>query len=152
MRQCHFELNNQPMSSLRLGASQFPAFSGLGTHINQRQSACFRSQGPIPPGEYFVLDRESGGTLGWLYDLFNKRGDWFALYAIDKNIDDETWYEQVKRGKFRLHPKGPSGISEGCIVIDKLSDYVHLRTTLRAGELLEIPRKSISAWAKLVVR
>lgn len=152
MRRCYFELNNQPMSSLRLGASEFPAFSGLGGHVNQRLSVCFHSQGPIPPGEYCVLDRQSGGKLGWLYDLFNGRGDWFALYAIDENIDDETWCDQVKRGKFRLHPKGPSGISEGCIVIDKLSDYVHLRTMLRSGQLFEIPGKSISAWAKLVVR
>lgn len=53
-----------------------------------------------------MLDRQSGGKLGWLYDLFNGRDDWFALYAIDENIDDE----------------------------------------------FEIPGKSISAWAKLVVR
>lgn len=140
------------MSSLRFGANEFPAFSGLGGHVNQKLSVCFQSVGPIPPGEYFVLDRESGGKLGWLYDLFNKRGDWFALYAVDGNIDDEVWCDQVKRGKFRLHPRGPSGVSEGCIVIDKIADFAHLRTMLRAGDLLDIPGKNISAWAKLVVR
>lgn len=152
MRQCHFELINKPMSILRLGASEFPAFSGLGAHVNQRLSACFRSQGPIPPGSYFVIDRQSGGRLGWLYDLFSKRNDWFALYAVDDNIDDATWCGQVERGKFRLHPKGPSGISEGCVVIDRLPDFLHLQTMLRSGEPSEIPGKNISAWAKLVVR
>ncbi|BET27608.1 uncharacterized protein DUF2778 [Limnobacter thiooxidans] len=152
IRLCNFELNNKPMSSLQLSAIEFPAFSGMGSHINQRLSTCVRSQGPIPQGEYLVLDRQSGGRLGWLYDLFNNRDDWFALYAIDSNIDDATWCEQVKRGKFRLHPKGPSGLSEGCIVIDKLQDFVHLRTMLRSGKPLEIPEKDILAWARLVVR
>ncbi|WP_217999668.1 tlde1 domain-containing protein [Thauera butanivorans] len=58
------------MSSFVLGASAFPAFSGLGSQMNQRVAACIQSRGPIPPGEYFIVDRESGGRLGWLRDLF----------------------------------------------------------------------------------
>lgn len=140
------------MSSFKLGATSFPAFSGIGKHVNRRTSACVINQGPIPPGEYFILDRESGGRLGWLYDLFNERRDWFALYANDKKIDDETWCNKVKRGEFRLHPKGVRGISRGCIVIDKATDFLFLGSILRNGTPELIPNTEIEAWGKVVVK
>src|SRR5690606_41927311 len=61
MKKCTFELNGQAMSSLTIGALSFPAFSGLGDNINRRISACIPDLGPIPPGDYFILNRESGG-------------------------------------------------------------------------------------------
>lgn len=152
MKQCTFELNGKPMSSFKIGATSFSAFSGIGQHVNHRVSACVPSQGPIPPGEYFIVDRESGGRLGWLYDLFNERRDWFALYANDDKIDDETWCDKVKRGEFRLHPKGIRGISRGCIVIDKATDFQFLRTILTNGVPELIPNTEIKAWGKVVVR
>ena len=152
MKECTFELNGQPMSSFKIGASSFPAFSGLGEHINRRVSACIPSHGPIPPGEYFILDRESGGRLGWLRDLFSGRTDWFALYANDGKIDDETWCAEVKRGRFRLHPKGPRGVSEGCIVIDQESDFQLVRAILRSKKPIDVEGTDIHAWAKVIVK
>lgn len=152
MKECTFELNNKPMSSFKIEANSFPAFSGYGEHVNRRVSACVPNEGPIPPGEYFIVDRESGGRLGWLYDLFNDRRDWFALYANDDKIDDETWCEKVKRGEFRLHPKGSRGISRGCIVIDKSTDFQFLRSILRNGKPELIPNTEIKAWGKVVVK
>lgn len=152
MRECTFELNGKPMSSLKMGATSFPAFSGIGEHVNRRISACVPNQGPIPPGEYFILDRESGGRLGWLYDLFDERRDWFALYANDEKIDDETWCNKIKRGEFRLHPKGVRGISRGCIVIDKVADFQFLSSILRNGQSELIPNTDIKAWGKVVVK
>jgi hypothetical protein len=73
MFQCSFELNNQPMSAFKIGASSLPAFSGLGRFTNQRAMACLKGFGPIPPGGYYILDRQSGGLLGPLRDLFNDR-------------------------------------------------------------------------------
>src|SRR5690606_30543397 len=61
MKKCTFELNGQAMSNLTIGALSFPAFSGLGDNINRRISACVPNLGPIPPGDYFILNRESGG-------------------------------------------------------------------------------------------
>lgn len=95
----------------------FSAYSGHGPHVNRRVDACLKNVGPIPPGRYYILNRESGGKLGWLRDLYRDRTDWFSLYAIDQKIDDETWCESVKRGEFRIHPKGTFGISEGCVVV-----------------------------------
>lgn len=135
-----------------MGATSFPAFSGIGEHVNRRISACVPNQGPIPPGEYFILDRESGGRLGWLYDLFNERRDWFALYANDEKIDDETWCNKIKRGEFRLHPKGVRGISRGCIVIDKVADFQFLSSILINGQSELIPNTDIKAWGKVVVK
>lgn len=152
MKECTFELNGQPMSSFKMGATSFSAYSGLGVHINRRISACMPNLGPIPPGEYFILDRESGGTLGWLRDLWSGKGNWFALYANDGVIDDETWCEQVKRGQFRLHPKGRVGISNGCIVIEHSTDYQFLRSILRNGEPKAIPNSEFKAYGKVIVK
>jgi hypothetical protein len=63
-----FELNDQPLSALKHGAIAFPAFSGLGSNVNRRISACLAGKGPIPPGEYYLLDRQTGGRLGSLYN------------------------------------------------------------------------------------
>jgi len=104
------------MSTFKCGSTSFPAFSGLGEHVNRRASACILNTGPIPPGEYYIIDRQSGGLLGPLRDLFTGRDQWFALYAIDDKIDDEVFCDKVKRGLFRLHPRGPFGRSEGCIL------------------------------------
>ena len=105
MIDCSFELNGKPMSVLKCGAMSFPAFSGLGAHANRREFACNVGVGPIPPGTYYIFDRQSGGLFGALRDLLNGHGEWFALYAVDGKIDDETFCNEVKRGNFRLHPK-----------------------------------------------
>lgn len=151
MKAWTFKLNDKPMSLFSGGASAFPAFSGLGEHVNRRVSACLANRGPIPPGNYFIVDRESGGRLGWWRDLFSGRSDWFALYADDGKIDDYTWCEQVKRGHFRLHPKGRSGISEGCIVIDSPRDFQFLSSILRGGQQEAIAGSELTAWGKVSV-
>lgn len=94
------------MSVFQIAATSFPAFSGLGKSANKRQFVCLKGAGPIPPGGYYIVAREPGGLLGPLRDLFNVRSEWFALYADDGKVDDEMLCNEVKRGSFRLHPKG----------------------------------------------
>lgn len=108
--------------------------------------------GPIPPGTYFIFDRQSGGRLGRFRDIFNGRSDWFALYAIDQKIDDETLCEQIKRGSFRLHPKGPLGISEGCITVETRADFQRLRAVLLQSERMMVPDAGLEAYGKVVVK
>lgn len=100
MVECTFELNGKPMSLLKMGAIHLPAFSGLGGHVNRREYICAPDVGPIPPGAYYILDRQSGGRLGALRDLLRDRSEWFALYAADGKIDDEVFCNKVKRGNF----------------------------------------------------
>lgn len=140
------------MSAFWCGAISFPAFSGLGDHVNRRASACIQNKGPIPPGTYYIFDRQSGGLLGSLRDLFNDHSNWFALHAIDNKIDDETYCNKVKRGAFRLHPKGDWGISEGCIIINSKIDYQFLRTILKNTKQEPVPGSQLLAYGKLIVR
>ena len=148
---CTFKLNGLPMSALEVGSRSFPAFSGLGTRVNKREYACIKGWGPIPPGSYFVIDRQQGGLLGPLRDLFSGRGDWLALYADDGTVDDETLCDQVKRGNFRLHPKGPLGRSEGCITINSVADFSVIRMIIRSGAPTAIEGSQLKAYAKVIV-
>ena len=130
MIDCSFELNGQPMSSFKMGAPSFPAFSGLEGHVNKVVSQCIPNSGPIPKGDYYIFDRQSGGLIGPLRDMFTGRDEWFALYAIDKKIDDETYCEKIRRGEFRLHPKSEQGLSKGCITINDWTDFQVVRSLL----------------------
>jgi hypothetical protein len=152
MLQCSFELNNQPMSAFKIGAISAPAFSGLAPHINRRAASCLPDLGPIPIGRYYVVDRESGGRPRWLRDTFGIQKEWFALYAADKKIDDETFCDQVQRGHFRLHPKGPRGISKGCIVIEKLTDFHCIRAFLRGAGKQLIPGSTLRTYGMVTVK
>ncbi|MEO0444300.1 MAG: tlde1 domain-containing protein [Pseudomonadota bacterium] len=73
------------------------------------------------------------------------------MYAIDDEIDDETFCEKVKRGLFRLHPNGPLGRSEGCVVINKESDFLLLRTILKNTSKRFISGTELESYGRLVV-
>jgi hypothetical protein len=152
MLECSFELNGKPMSVLEVNNRRFAAFSGLGAHANRREYACHASVGPIPHGVYYVLDRQSGGLLGYMRDIFSDKSDWFALYAADGKIDDEIFCNKIRRGNFRLHPKGSLGISQGCITIDKRSDFYLLRTVLKASSQVAIPGTLLKAYGRVTVK
>jgi len=70
------------------------------------------------------------------------------LYAADGKIDDETYCNNVKRGLFRLHP---GSASEGCITIEKMSDYQRLRAILRGVKPVAVPGSTLLAYGKVVV-
>lgn len=86
-----------------------------------KQSMNFDSagEGAIPPGTYYIVDRLSGGRLGWIKDFISGKNEWFALFAADSSVDDIAFCNGVRRGEFRLHPKVGTGISKGCITIRK---------------------------------
>ncbi len=152
MQQCSFELNNQPLSQFKIGAMSFSAFSGLGSYVNKRIFACTPDLGPIPPGTYFILDRQSGGFLGPLWDRIKGHKDWFSLYANDGRIDDKTYCNHVGRGNFRLHPKTGFGISKGCITIENPSHFNHIRALLKSSKPMKIKDTDILAYGTVVVK
>lgn len=151
MLECSFELNGKPMSTLKCGSMSFPAFSGLGAYTNKRAYACSAGLGPIPPGAYYIVDRESGGALGPILDAIKHRKDWFSLLADDGKIDDETLCNKVKRSKFRLHPKGSLGISQGCVVIDGDLHFHVLHSLLKGTSQQKIPGANVMTYGRLVV-
>jgi len=150
MWQGYFKLNDQPMSKLEIAAYRLDAFSGDGEHRNKRGSMCLKDKGPIPVGRYYIVDRQSGGALGTLTSFFRGRLEWFALYAKDNVIDDWMFCDQVRRGLFRLHPKGSSGSSEGCIVIEKENEFLSLRRFLLAQNH-KIPGTDIKTYGMIQV-
>jgi len=151
MYNCIFRLNNRPMSTFTMGAFSCPAFSGMKPHINQPGAACLAGLGPIPPGSYFILDRKEGGLLAPLRNLVSDHGGWFALYRVDEKIDDATFCDKVRRGEFRLHPRGPLGISKGCITLDKLSDFQFIQAALRHSTPFGVPGTSEKAYGVVAV-
>lgn len=151
MVECTFELNGKPMSELKCGPHKFPAFSGLSSYVNKRMTACVAGFGAIPPGAYYIIDRESGGILGSIRDTIKNRRDWFSLLADDGKIDDEMICDQVTRGQFRLHPKGSLGISQGCIVIDDAHRFLDLRALLKATTQQKIKGTSVMTYGRVIV-
>lgn len=151
MKYFSFRLNGEQLSQLVTGTSQFPAYSGTGVHRNKKLSQCIPELGPIPSGQYYIIDRQSGGLLGPLRDLFSGKDEWFALYAIDKKIDDTTFCDMVKRGQFRLHPEGPLGISEGCVTIKSKAEYKKLRPIITNTKMMRIPNSKIETYGILTV-
>ena len=59
---------------------------GNGRYVNDPNSTTVPNDGPLPAGVYYIVDRESGGRMGWLNDFRSDllagthRADWFALY------------------------------------------------------------------------
>jgi len=134
-----FTLNGATFSSFVCEGTPYVAFSGNGLDRNNPDSGAVAGNGPIPLGRYYIVDRQSGGTLGGIRDFFTGRDEWFALYRDDGSVDDETFIGGVRRGEFRLHPRGPSGTSLGCIVIQDPADFPALRATLLASSVAFVP-------------
>lgn len=116
---CFFLLSNQPVSSFFCpGGGSMPAFSGKDSHVDNPAATAVANAGPLPKGAYYIVGRQSGGRLEWLWDWLKDRAShvdhdqWFALYRNDGVVDDYTFVQGVKRGNFRLHPNGRFGISE----------------------------------------
>lgn len=160
MFQCTFILNDKPLSDFIVGGSRsaggirFPAFSGLMSNVNKRSAACNPGTGPIPPGRYYIFNRESGGRLAalrkWAGINDGKEG-WFSLYSEDDRIDDEAICDSVSRGNFRLHPKGTMGISKGCIVIDNPAEFLRLSAILRSVPPVDVQGSSLKAYGIVTV-
>ena len=89
------------------------------------------------------------GALRSINDMLRERDDWFALYAIDGKIDDETYCNRVRRGEFRLHQ---GSASQGCITIESGRDYTNLRGMLKSTAPMEVPGSTLLAYGKVVVR
>ncbi|WP_084152591.1 DUF2778 domain-containing protein [Burkholderia sp. A1] len=155
---CTFVLNGSRLSALVCDGRIYSAFSGDRGHENKPSDTALPSLGPLPKGTYYIVDRQSGGRLGWLWDtaaafLNNAHKDsWFALYRNDGVIDDWTYVNGVKRGGFRLHPVGRSAISEGCITLTSPAQFERLRAYLKSQTPKIIPGSTIRYYGTVEVK
>ena len=105
-------------------------FSGNNEHRNNPDSVGDPDNGPIPPGKYYVIERQSGGLLGEIreavYEFFfdNDKRKWLALIAIDNRIDDSTCINGKVRSLFRMHAGSKS---LGCITFMDKSVFEEVR-------------------------
>lgn len=116
---CTFLLNSKESSHLYCsGFGSVKAFSGTERGRDNPYATALPDVGPLPVGTYYLVDRRSGGTLGWLHDWIDAHGygttdrtTWFTLWNPDGG--DTTMINGIKRGEFRLHPMGPLRLSHG---------------------------------------
>lgn len=149
MLHCRFRLNNRPVSELIVDEiGWFPAFSGNESFRNNVAAQCLEGIGPIPLGKYYIFDRETGGRLGGLWDYFGDKDDWFALYAIDNEIDDAAWCEKVSRGQFRLHH---GGSSDGCITVIDGAQYKILHSMIKSHGATPVKSSNLPAYGTLEI-
>lgn len=149
---CTFQLNAKPTSVLQCaGIGNFVAFSGRDSGRDNPAAVEKEMIGPLPPGRYYIVDRQSGGHLGWLYDVVRKYGygtdrdQWFALWR--EKTGDTTIINGVHRGQFRLHPIGPQGLSEGCITLTSPHSFAQFAAHLRKqGATWPVPGSSLKAY------
>lgn len=123
----------------------YPVFSGQDEHRNKPESIRIPNAGPIPTGQYYIVDRPSGGFREKIY---SRKKKWFALYYMDDVIDDEMTIDGVTRGNFRLHP---GTISEGCITFVDRSQFLQVRELLLKTKTGMIPGTSIKYYGTITV-
>ncbi|MDR0805998.1 MAG: DUF2778 domain-containing protein [Enterobacteriaceae bacterium] len=144
-----FIVNNADFAPLIIyGVGTFLAFSGNGAYRNRGGCTGVPSNGPLPAGKYWVVDRPDGGIWSKsktkVKDKYNKvfngaeftHKEWFALFRDDKSINDKTWVNGVDRGSFRLHP---GTISEGCITLPYQSDFQAIRSAFLRTQKIQVP-------------
>ena len=156
--QCIFRLNGQSLTTLVCGSLVLPAFSGEPGYVNDPNATGVQKKGPLPKGRYYIIDRQSGGRLGWLYDPLldaisqSDRHRWFSLYRNDGVVDDWTVINGVRRGQFRIHPIGRLGVSEGCITLTQPQGFEKLSQYLRSNTPAAVPGTSLKYYGTVDVQ
>jgi hypothetical protein len=155
---CTFLLNRRENSYLTCpGVGSVVAFSGHDVGRNNPDDVSLVDIGPIPRGTYYLLDRQSGGYLGHLYELWDAYGygttdrrKWFMLW--NPRSGDTTMIEGVKRGSFRLHPMGPLRLSDGCITVLNPQDFERLQAHIRLRQpSISVPGAPMKAYGTVSV-
>ncbi|WP_087131243.1 DUF2778 domain-containing protein [Caballeronia pedi] len=155
---CTFTLNNKTSSTLICsGYGTVEAFSGQKEGINNPNATDKPNIGPIPPGTYYLVDRQSGGLFGDVHDWMaahtrsSDRSKWFMLWNPDTG--DDTMIHGIRRGQFRLHPSGDAGLSEGCITLVNPAEFEYLQRYIRKSPpQLPVPKSIFMAYGTVEVR
>jgi hypothetical protein len=155
---CSFTLNRKETSQLVCsGFGQVEAYSGQKIGRDNPDEVADVEVGPIPPGTYYIVDRQSGGRFGGLRDFIAEhmgstdRHKWFMLW--NPHGGDLTMINGIRRGQFRLHPEGERRLSEGCITVKNPADFERLQRHIRAFEpTMQMPGTDMRAYGRVDVR
>ncbi|MFM0415509.1 DUF2778 domain-containing protein [Paraburkholderia aromaticivorans] len=156
---CTFVLNGKNSSTFTCeGTVPVTAFSGTGRGRDNPDETAVENVGPIPKGTYYLVDRQSGGYMGLIYDWWNAQGvsstdrrKWFMLW--NPATGDTTNINGIKRGNFRLHPVGRLGLSRGCITIASPNEFDRLQIFIRSrGQTMPVPGSALRAYGTVDVK
>lgn len=156
---CTFVLNKQKTSVLSCpGTAPVAAFSGTAEGRDNPDDVAMENIGPLPKGIYYLVDRQSGGRVGFMRDLWNEYGygstdrhAWFMLW--NPATGDTTNVNGVKHGNFRLHPMGPLRLSEGCITVVNPDAFDGLQKYIRSqGLTTPVPGTTMKAYGTVEVK
>nr|WP_240154570.1 MULTISPECIES: tlde1 domain-containing protein [unclassified Burkholderia] len=111
------------------------AFAVPTPYVNNPDATALVDNGPRPKGMYYIVNRQSGGRLGWLWD----------------SLRDHAIVNGIKRGNFRLHPNGLLGVCTVCIALVSKSQF-KLRRFLLAQPPKLIPGTNIRHYGTVLVR
>jgi hypothetical protein len=139
------------------GYGAVEAYSGHGKGVDNPNDVEDVGVGAIPPGTYYLVDRQSGGMFGWLRDAIGpfvgttNRHQWFTLW--NPYTGDATMIHGIKRGNFRLHPDGPHHESDGCITVKTPAEFDRLQRYIRrSAPDMPIPGSDMKAYGRVEVR
>ncbi|SMG50344.1 DUF2778 domain-containing protein [Paraburkholderia susongensis] len=156
---CTFRLNNRETSQLScVGFGSIEAYSGQRQGRDNPDAVALPDVGALPPGTYYLVDRQSGGRLGWLWDWIGAHSTstdhkkWFMLW--NAHGGDTTMIDGIRRGSFRLHPEGERHLSKGCITVKNPADFERLQRYIRLHKpAMPIPGNSeLKAYGRVEVR
>jgi hypothetical protein len=155
---CTFDLNSKQTSTfVCAGFGAVEAFSGQLEGRDNPAAIDKLNIGPIPPGIYYLVDRQSGGLLGFAHDWVAERvgstdhTKWFALW--NPRTGDTTIVHGVRRGQFRLHPAGDRRLSEGCITVVNPREFYRLERFIRSNPAqTPVPGTTLKAYGTVEVR
>ncbi|MGF6413883.1 DUF2778 domain-containing protein [Paraburkholderia sp. 32] len=155
---CTFELNRKETSRFVCsGFGAVEAYSGQRAGRDNPDNVADVDVGPIPPGTYYLIDRQSGGRIGGLRDFIGEhfgssdRHKWFTLW--NPHGGDVTMIQGIRRGQFRLHPEGSRHLSQGCITVKDLAGFERLQRYIRrTSPTLPIPGTNMRAYGRVEVR
>jgi Tlde1 domain len=139
---------DNPTQLIGPDGTTFDVFSGTGDHINNPDSTDLVNLGPLPAGDYYVVDRLQGGFFGRLWSRLSGRDEWFALYRVDGNIDDLTVVNGVQRGLFRAHAGTRSA---GCVTFCSAQQFAAFRQQLFRSPNGTIPGTDIVFYGTITV-
>jgi hypothetical protein len=156
---CIFVLNGKTTSTLTCeGTAPVTAFSGTGHGRDNPDDTAMENVGPLPKGTYYLVDRRSGGFLGFIRDWWSAHGnvstdrhEWFMLW--NPISGDTTNISGIKRGNFRLHPTGRMQLSEGCITVASPHEFDRLQKFIRSrGLTVPVPGSALRAYGTVEVK
>ncbi|WP_309296517.1 tlde1 domain-containing protein [Paraburkholderia terrae] len=104
---CTFTLDNRETSMLDcLGFGAVPAYSGHGKGRDNPNDVADVGVGPIPPGTYYIIDRQSGGDSDGLRHV--RALVWYNRPSRVVHAVERQWRRHNQHQRYKARPLPPA--------------------------------------------